>query len=439
MSNNIVIVNVSQQVASTPSTLQRTGAFVSQGATTGAAGSVALVTELADLTAILKTPIAVTSIAWASSVATVTTAAAHGIPVGKTVQGQLIGQVPSGYSGTFAVTSTGASTFTYPLVANPGSETTPGTFQLESVAELQAMGDTFFAQGSQQAVYVLELGIGTPADGVTALGTYLANPAPVKFYSYLIPQTWDAENTAPTLFRQYESPTSSVYFYVTTTAATYANWTTLPCKSTFLMIQSPSAPATEFSAAAVLYDTLSADPGPVSLVAPLSFRYVFGVTPYSTLTPTQITTFKAAGLNWIGTGAEGGISNTLIVNGQFGDLNPWNYWYSVDWMIIQQDLALSGAVINGSNNPTNPLYYNQDGINRLQKVAQSVVNNGVSFGLVLNSPKATVTAIPFTTYVAQEPGDYAIGKYAGLALSFTPARGFQQIVVQLTVSNIASS
>lgn len=439
MSNNIVIVNVSQQVASTPSTLQRTGAFVSQGATTLASGTTALITELSDLTAILKTPIAVTSITWASSVATVTTAAAHGIPNGKIVQGQLIGQVPSGYSGTFAVTSTGASTLTYPLVANPGVETTPGTFQLEAVSELQAMGDTFFAQGSQQAVYVLELGVGTPSDGVTALVAYLQNPAPVRFYSYLIPQTWDTENTAPTLFRQYDGTTASVYFFVTTTVANYANWTTLPCKSTFLMLQSPNAPATEFSAAAVFYDTLSADPGPVSLVAPLAFRYVFGVTPYSTLTPSQITTFKAAGLNWIGTGAEGGISNTLVINGQFGDLNPWNYWYSVDWMIINQDLALSGAVINGSNNPTNPLYYNQDGINRLQKVAQSVVNNGVAFGLVLNSPKPTVTAIPFITYIAEEPGDYAIGKYAGLALTFTPARGFQQIVVNLTVSNIASA
>lgn len=439
MSNNIVIVSVSQQIASTPSLLQRTGAFVSQGATTLAAGALGLVTQLSDLTAILKTPIAVSSVAWASGTVTVGLAAAHGIPVGKTVQGQMIGQVPSAYAGTFAVTSTGASAFTYPLASNPGAETTPGTFQLEAVAELQAMGDTFFAQGAQQAVYVLELGVGTPADGVTALAAYLANPAPVRFYSYLIPQTWDGENTAPTLFRQYESPTSSVYFFVTTTTATYANWTTLPCKSTFLMVQSPSAPVTEFSAAAVFYDTLSADPGPTNLVAPLSFRYVFGVTPYDTLTPTQVVTFKAAGLNWIGTGAEGGISNTLIINGQFGDLNPWNFWFSVDWMIINQDLALSGAVINGSNNATNPLYYNQDGINRLQKVAQSVVNNGVAFGLVLNSPKPTVSAVPFVTYVAEEPGDYAIGKYAGLALSFTPARGFQQIVVNLTVSNIASS
>lgn len=438
MSNNIVIVNVSEQVASTPSTLQETGAFISQGATTLAAGTTALLTQLSDLTAILQAPIVVTSVTWASGTVTVGLAAAHNIPVGKTVQGQMIGQVPTGYAGTYPVTASDTTHLTYPLVSNPGVETTPGTFQLESVAELQAMGNTFFAQGATQSVYVLELGPNDTATGVTSLATYLANPT-IRFYSYLIPKAWDSELTAPTLFRQYDSPTASVYFYVTTSIANYANWTTLPTKSQALYLQSPNAPATEFSAAAAFYVTLNANPGPVNLVAPLSFRYVFGVTPYATLTSTQIATFKAAGLNWIGTGAEGGISNTLIINGQMGDLNPWNYWYSVDWMVIQQDLALSGAVINGSNNPTNPLYYNQDGINRLQKVAQSVVDNGVAFGLVLNSPKPTVTAVPFATYVAEEPGDYAIGKYAGLALSFTPARGFQQIVIGLTVSNIATS
>lgn len=435
MPNNIVIVNVSQQVASAPSLLQRTGAMISQGATTLTSGTTALITELSDLTAILKTATAITSIAWASGVATVTLAAAHNIPNGNVVQGQIMGAVPSGYNGTFPITSTGTTTFTYPLVSNPGAESTPGTFLLEAVSELAAAGDTFFAQGSQQAVYVLELGVGTTAAGVTALAAYLSNPT-TQFYSYLVPQAWGTESTAPALFRQHDSPTSSVYFFVTTTTATYTDWTTIPTKSAFLMLQSPDAPVTEFSAASAFYDTLVADPGPVNLVAPLSFRYVFGVTPYR-LSPTQQTTLKAAGLNWIGTGAEGGISNTLIVNGQFGDLNPWNYWYSVDWMIINQDLALSGAVINGSNNPTNPLYYNQAGINRLQKVAQAVVNSGVAFGMVLNEPVATVTAIPFSTYVVQEPGDYSIGKYAGLALSFTPARGFQQIVINLTVSNIA--
>lgn len=435
MSNSIVVVTVSQQVASAPNTLQQTGALISQGATTLTAGTSALTTELSDLTALLQAPIAIVTITWTSSVVTVETAAAHRIPAGAPVLGVLAGNSPAGYNGTFPCTEVDATHFTYPLASNPGSDTTPGTFQLESSSELLAMGTTFYSQGSNQAVYVLELGPGTPAAGVTALGTYLAAPT-LAFYDYLIPMSWDTESSAPTLFRQYESTTAKVYFITTTTPSTYTPWTTLPTKSAFLVLQSPLAPTSEFSAAAMMYAMLSANPGPVNLVAPLAYRFLSGVTPYA-LTPTQQTTFKALGLNWVGTGAEGGISNTLIINGVMGDLNPWNYWYSVDWMIIQQDEALSGAVINGSNNPTNPLYFNQAGINRLQKTAQAVVNNAVAFGLALGSPVPTVTAMPFAAYVAANPGDYSIGKYAGLALSFTPARGFEQIFLGLTASNIA--
>ena len=62
---NIVNVIVKQQVASAPSKLQQTGAFVSQGATTLAAGTYQLLTQLSDLTTILKSANAISSITWA--------------------------------------------------------------------------------------------------------------------------------------------------------------------------------------------------------------------------------------------------------------------------------------------------------------------------------------------------------------------------------------
>ena len=116
------------------------------------------------------------------------------------------------------------------------------------------------------------------------------------------------------------------------------------------------------------------------------------------------------------------------------DKNPFNYWYCVDWLSINITLALSAAIINGSNTPTNPLYYNQNGINSLQKVAQATVNNGIAFGLIL-SP-ASVNAVPFITYVNEHPGDYAIGVYNGLSCTFVPLRGFSSITIYLTASNI---
>jgi len=427
---NIVTVSVSQQVASAPSTLQRTGALISQGATTLSVDGTQLLTQASDLATIIKTPIAITGLSWSGGTVTVTTASAHTIPAGDTVLGVIAGASPTNYDGTFACTYVSPTSFTYPLASNPGTETTLGTFELYSVAELQAMVNTFFAQGSSQSVYVLELGTGTAAQGVTALTSYLTNPT-IKFYSYLFPKVWDVESTAANLVSQYDSTTAQTYFFVTTTTSTYTSWTNK--KSVFAMLQSPSAPSTEFSAAAVFHATLSYNPSSSNLASPLAFTYLYGVTPYVLSNAVQ-TTMKTNGVNWVSTGAQGGINLELVVWGTTMDLNPWNYWYSVDWISINVALYLSGAVINGSNNPTNPLYYNQAGINTLQKVAQATVNNGISFGLIL-SP-ATVNAVPFSTYVQQNPSDYSTGTYNGLSCTFVPLRGFESITIYLTASNI---
>jgi len=427
---NIVTVSVSQQVASAPSMLQQTGALISQGATTLANGGTQLLTQVSDLTSILRTPLTITSLSWAAGVVTLQTAAAHNIPSSQTVQGTIAGASPSGYDGTFACTATGTNTLTYPLASNPGTETAFGTFILADVAMLNAMATTYFGQSGNNGVYVLELGTGSTAAGVTALTSYLQNPT-IQFYSYLLPSTWDTEPTAPTLAKQYQSTTAQTYFFVTTTTSTYANWTGI--KSVFAMLQSPSAPSTEFSAAAVFQVTLAYNPSASDLASPLAFSYLYGVTPY-VLTNSLQTTLKTAGVNWVTTGAQGGISNKLIVWGTTMDLNPWNYWYSVDWTAINVAESLAAAVINGSNSFTNPLYYNQAGINTLQKVAQATVNNGISFGLIL-SP-AAVNAIPFSTYVKQHPGDYSTGTYNGLSCTFVPLRGFQSITIYLTASNI---
>ena len=435
---NIVNVVVTQQVASAPSQLQQTGAFVSQGGTTLAAGTTQLLTQLSDLTSILRPATAITSLTWATNVVTVTTTTAHGIPSGDTVQIVIAGSVPTGYNGTFAGTSTGTNTVTYPLLTNPGSETTAGTLQLNSTLELTAMGNTFFAQGSTVSVFVLELGVNTVTNGITELETYITTnvghpptSSTPQFYSYLLPIEWDVVG-AETMAGLYDGTTAQVYFYVSSTLATYSGWEGK--KSAFVTLPSPSAPAQEFSAAAIFWSSLAYNPSVSNLAHPFEYTYVYSVTPYSTLTNTQQTQLLAVGVNWIGTGAQGGISNTLIEGGTFMDLNPFNYWYCVDWLSINVAQALSAAIINGSNLPTNPLYYNQAGINTLQKVAQATVNNGISFGLIL-SP-ANVVATPFTTYVAQHPGDYATGTYNGLSLTFVPLRGFSSITIYLTASNI---
>ena len=445
--NAVVTVNVSQQVAPVPSTLQRTGALISVGGTTLPANTSLFLPDAATLTPHLTPGAALTGLAWAAGVVTVTTAAPLPYAISDTVDLTIAGSAPAGYNGTFLCTVTGANQFTYNLASNPGAETGFGTWTPGSVAELQSMVNTYFAQGTSvslfagagaaggagNGVYVLELGPEGINAAVNSLAGYISEPplGSVRFYAFLIPRDWDLEDEPDllALVTAYSNPTGLTYFYITTNAA--GNYTGK--KAAFTVIEAATKPAGEFTAAAFFYKALSYNPSSASLVAPMEWAYVYGVTPDPLSAADQVAD-TAEGANWVGTGAEGGISNLLIVNGQFADKTPFNYWYAVDWVILNVSQALAAAVINGSNTPTNPLYYNQAGINVLQKVAQSTVNNGISFGLIL--PPAPVQAVPFAQYVEQNPGDYAIGKYAGLSLTFTPARGFNAIVVNLVASNI---
>jgi len=130
------------------------------------------------------------------------------------------GAAPVAYNGTYYCTITGASTFTYPFDAKSGAGTTPGVYTPEDVAELVAMATTFFAQSSQQAVYVLELGAGNIAAGVTFLTAWIAaNPG--KFYSYLVPRYWDGDASFLTMLGAFNALTAKTYFFVTTSLQ---NW-----------------------------------------------------------------------------------------------------------------------------------------------------------------------------------------------------------------------
>ncbi len=432
MSNSIVQCIVKQTIAPMPSQLQKTGAFISQGATTLSEGSTALITQFSDLTAILFGAVSITSISWSGSVATVTTTTAHDIPIGDSVEVVISGVNPTGYNGTFLATSTGSSTFTYPLVSNPGLVTVQGSVTLEDVQELVAMATTWFAQGSNNAFYVLELGVGDAAQGVTALTTYLENPT-VQFYGFLLPRSWSSEPTAITLASNHTNTTAKVYFWVTCTLGNYTNWSSLGYKSTRIMVEASNIPVTEFSLASMFWVQINYSPSSTNMVTPMQFAYVYGVTLFNGNQTTQAE-LRTANVNYIGNGAEGGISNTLISVGKGSDGNPVNYWYAVDWVTINSDLNISNYIINGSNNPTNPLYYNQNGINRLQGVAQSTMSTGISYGLIL-SP-VTVNAVPFNQYVAINPSDYSIGRYAGLSVSFTPQNGFSNIIYNINVTSL---
>jgi hypothetical protein len=250
-----------------------------------------------------------------------------------------------------------------------------------------------------------------------------------------------------------------------TTASTLVyNLPTNPGSETVLgtLLQSQYAnagiPSSEFSHASDFFVTLSWNPSTASRVPPLTYAFVYGVTPFPTMGTNALITqliFPTGNGSIIGTGAEGGISNTIILGGTTADQNSFNFWYSVDWANITCNLNVSNYIINGSNNSVAPVYYDQNGINGGQTVIAATMLSGISYGLVFGSilqtaldpvifanntsagtyeGYAVVNAVPFATYNAINVSAYKQRSYGGYSVGFTPQNGFNNIVINLNAS-----
>jgi len=344
--------------------------------------------------------------------------------------------VPAAYNGTFTATVTGPDTFTYPLPMSPGTETSPGTYLPPDSGFILDAATTFFAQGTQVGMFVLELGPQqTVTAAITALQAFITqNSAPQLFYAYLLPAEWDTAAAAlNTMTSDFGSPDGQTYFFVTTTVANIGLYA--PNKAVFAMVPSPTQANSEFQAAVGFFQWLVNNPGPANQLAPMAFRFGFGVTPWPQKgNATPINTVLTANGNLILTGAEGGISTATLFKGTLMDGTQAAFWYGIDWFRIQVKQALAAAVINGSNsNP--PLLYNQSGINSLLAVAQNVANSAVTFGAALS---VVITAVSFTDFTTENPDDYKAGIYNGFAATVVGQNGFLSITFNLDATQFAS-
>ncbi len=312
------------------------------------------------------------------------------------------------------------------IINNGGSgyTTAPAVTFSAPTAGTTATGTATIQNGA-----VVAITITNPGNGYTAAPT-VTIAAPTS--GVTATATANLASALDILASQYSSPTGKTYFFVTTTTSNLANYSTQ--KAIYATVPSPTAVSTEFQAASEFYQWLNNNPGSSNKLAPMAFRYVYGVTPWADQgNQTTITNILSAYGNLIGTGAEGGISNAIIFKGTTMDGEQASWWYGVDWVQIQTKQALAAAVINGSNsNP--PLLYDQSGINTLQKVAQQVCDNAVAFGCALS---AVVTAVPFGTYTTQNPSDYNAGIYNGLSATVVGQNGFTSLTFNLSAVQFA--
>lgn len=438
MGYNIVTVNVSQTIGATPSNLQQMSAILSFGSTTQGLGKPVLLTGPQDINEIVEISIG-TLEAEASSFGsdfTLTLPAGSAIErdPGSELEITISGCSPTSWNGTYTATLTDTSTlnWTDSGSALDGSPTTLGKLAITSSDQLVTAVETFFAQGSSVGTYLLELGYqgDVVADEVAELKAHMQEPLK-RFYAYLVPEPWKGDADFITLAKLYTANEAKQYFFALEDTPADTNYISPYADIKSIIATADDTWPTTNAAAATMWNFVSASPSGINKVPPMAFRFLQAVNA-NKAKDSILRTMTAQNVNYVDTGAEGGIANTILVKGVTCDGNDMTYWYSVDWVQINVDMALANEVINGSNNPINPLYYDQDGVDRLQQRAQSVFNTGVTYGLV--NGQTPVSAIPFKTYVKDNPNDYGIGRYAGLSAKYTPMRGFTEIIFNINVT-----
>jgi hypothetical protein len=443
MANTITpqIVNLTAvlTVAPVPSQLQKSGAFVSVGGTTLTTGTYQFCSQLSALQALLQTSgsgnyaelntMGTTFFAQGSAVGVYVleigtqTSGAAGIEALNTWITNNPGVmyaylVPAAWDntsevvGSVAVTAGGTGYTTAPTVAFSGGGGGTGAAATATVAGGVVTGITVTNPGSgyTSAPTVTLTGAGTGATATAALASELNIVA-----------------------SEYASPTGRTYFFVTTTVSNVVTYSAN--KSMYTFVPSPTATSQEFGAAAHFYQWLVNSPSATSLLAPMAYRFLYGVTPWpSTGYAASIQTVLSAYGNLNLVPPQGGITNTCIFKGTTMDGSQASWWYGIDWYQITVTNDLAAEVINGSNsNP--PLLYDQNGINQLAGVAQRDLNTAISFGCALSG---SVTAASFSAYTTANPNNYKAGIYQGLAVDIVGQNGFLTVGVTLDAIEFAS-
>lgn len=138
---------------------------------------------------------AITSLTHVTTTATLTTTAPHGMSTSDTIE--VYGASPNAYNGTFTITVTGPSVFTYTMTSDPGANATNvGHLLLDGAVALDFTGarDDRWSGGVLGGVLVLNNGVDAPQywTGTNALRTLPAWNAThtaqvlVPFKSYLV-------------------------------------------------------------------------------------------------------------------------------------------------------------------------------------------------------------------------------------------------------------
>lgn len=294
---------------------------------------------------------------------------------------------------------------------------------------------TFFSNCTNNGITLIS--VQTGATGVATLDAYItANRS--KVYSIYVDSSFYLLTQFAALATKYSGDSDMVYFTFETTdyttSGTGTKWVDNDLKglkSVWGVDPNPSKPA-EYPGIAQFAKRAAYAVSDTTRMTSMRGKLITGITAYD-VTKTINTNLTADNVNWCDTTYSGGFAGTMCWPGVFGDGRNYSYWYAIDWAQLNLRTQINNALINSANDPTNPIYYNQNGIDRLQGVIQSVLTQGVNFGLF---NETQVTAVAFENVSAS---DYASGIYSGFAITIRVQGEFKKLTIGVNFTDYAIS
>lgn len=284
------------------------------------------------------------------------------------------------------------------------------------------------------------------SDKIEAINKFIADGLKPCYVFVLPNKISQDENISKDLFALYDDISSKTYFYVNLSPKENMD---LPC--------SYYTKCKEHKSVAMFYDNTEGEIGLASMIAGVFASNTFDISINNPATPINYK--NLAGCDFVDLNislknklVQAGISfvdsiaqNILILNGRFADLTPIDYWYQWDLTSFNLQADLTHLIINGVNNPTNIIKYNQQGLDILESRVKATLKNMISNGCITEyaarlhpatgemESRGEITMIDFNTYITQNPKDYENEIYNGISFYLRIGKYLRQVIVNATL------
>lgn len=174
---------------------------------------------------------------------------------------------------------------------------------------------------------------------------------------------------------------------------------------------------------------------------PLNFKTLDGQN-YTALAYSLEQSLIQAPANYAGSLA----GNCVVMNGRYADGTAWEYYYQWDFLEFEISLKLQTLLLRGVNSSNHVVQYNQTGLDVLKANLKSVLLLWQSRGIVtefaasldINTDELVdvgdISAIPFETYIKNNPEDYKNEIYKGFSFYVMIGRYPRQIFIEATLN-----